>query len=178
VDDPDRVVSLARSVEELQALVPALVTAASIAASRGDAVLVRSLLEEFDSATLGVADEYRGSKLAEVARTSVAVGAWDLLERIVSTTETRSPRDSLQLETAKAVLAEAQGGGDAAERYRRAAEGWRSFGVPYEEALARIGRSRAARLAGDASDPEDELRASELLTALGVRSRPSGHLLS
>nr|MBA3737400.1 hypothetical protein [Actinomycetota bacterium] len=140
--------------------------------------LARSLLEEFDSATLGVADEYRGSKLAEVARTSVAIGAWDLLERIVSTTETRSPRDSLQLGTAKAVLAEAQGGGDAAERYRRAAEGWRSFGVPYEEALARIGRSRAARLAGDASDPEDESRASELLTALGVRPRTSGHLLS
>jgi tetratricopeptide (TPR) repeat protein len=172
VDDPDRVVSLARSVEELQALVPALVTAATIAASRGDAVLARSLLEEFHSTTLGVADEYRGAKLAEVARTSVAIGAWDLLERIVSTTETRSPRDSLQLGTAKAVLAEAQGGGDAAERYRRAAEGWRSFGVPYEEALARIGRSRAARLAGAASDPEDESRASELLTALGVRFRP------
>jgi class 3 adenylate cyclase/tetratricopeptide (TPR) repeat protein len=168
VDDPDQVLALARNVEELQALVPALVMGASVAAFRGDRATARSLLEAFDSATQGVAQEYRGSKLAEVARTSVAVGAEDLLERIISTTEARSPRDSLQLQTATAVLAEGRGDEDAAERYRIAADGWRSFGVPYEEALARMGRARAIGDVGDAPDPDDESRTRDLLTALGV----------
>jgi len=168
VDDPDQVIALARNVEELQALVPALVMGASVAASDGHAATARSLLEEFDSATLGVAEEYRGSKLAEVARTSVAVGASDLLARIVSTSDARSRRDSLQLRAAKAVLAEARGDGDAAERYRSAAEGWRSFGVPYEEALARRGRARVLSSSGATPEPDDETRARELFTALGV----------
>lgn len=168
VDDPDQVIALARNVEELQALVPALVMGASVAAIGGDAGAARSLLEEFDSATLGVAEEYRGSKLAEVARTSVAIGASDLLARIVSTGDARSRRDSLQLEAAKAVLAEATGDGDAAERYRSAAEGWRSFGVPYEEALARRGRARVMSPSGTTEEPDDQARARELLTTLGV----------
>jgi class 3 adenylate cyclase/tetratricopeptide (TPR) repeat protein len=169
IDDPDRVVALARNVEELQALVPALVMGATVAASRGDPVTARSLIDEFDSATRGVAQEYRGSKLAEVARTSVAVGAQDLLQRIASMTEARSTRDALQLETAEAVLAEARGAADAEERYRRAAEGWRSFGVPYEEALARLGRTRVALASGNAPDPDDEKRAQALLASLGIR---------
>jgi len=139
-----------------------------VAASRSDAATARSLLEEFDTVTRGVAEEYRDSRLADVARTSVAIGAPDLLERILSTTDARSRRDSLQLETAEAVLAEARRADDAAERFGRAAEGWRAFGVPYEEALARLGRARAARGSGDDPDPVDEARAGELLAALGV----------
>jgi hypothetical protein len=126
------------------------------------------LLEEFDVITRGVADEYRGSKLAEVARTSASVGAVDLLERIVSSTEARSRRDSLQLETASAVLAESADAPDTAERYERAARGWQAFGVPYEEALARRGQMRAARAAGVEPDPAEEARARALFMGLGV----------
>jgi class 3 adenylate cyclase/tetratricopeptide (TPR) repeat protein len=170
VDDPEQVLTIARNVEELQALAPALVMGAAVAASRSDAATTRSLLEEFDAVTRGVAEEYRGSRLAHVARTSVSIGADDLLERILSTTEARSRRDSLQLGTASAVLAEARRADDAAERFGSAAEGWLAFGVPYEEALARQGRARAIRAAGDDPDPGDEARASELLMGLGVRS--------
>jgi len=155
-------------VEELQALVPALAMGAAVAASRSDAATARSLLEEFDTVTRGVAEEYRDSRLADVARTSVAIGAHDLLDRILSTTEARSRRDSLQLETARAVLAEARRTDDAAERFGRAAESWRAFGVPYEEALARLGRARATRVAGDEPDPADEARVRDLLMSLGV----------
>jgi class 3 adenylate cyclase/tetratricopeptide (TPR) repeat protein len=168
VDDPDHVLAIARNVEELQALVPALVMGAGVAASRSDADTARSLLEEFDVVTRGVADEYRGSKLAEVARTSASIGAEDLLERIVSSSEARSRRDSLQLETASAVLAEARHDPDAAERYGRVARGWLAFGVPYEEALARQGRTRAARAAGEEPDPADEGRVRALFMNLGV----------
>jgi len=168
VDDPDQVLATARNVEELQALVPALAMGAAVAASRSDAATARSLLEEFDTVTRGVAEEYRDSRLADVARTSVAIGAHDLLDRILSTTEARSRRDSLQLETARAVLAEARRTDDAAERFGRAAESWRAFGVPYEEALARLGRARATRVAGDEPDPADEARVRDLLMSLGV----------
>jgi class 3 adenylate cyclase/tetratricopeptide (TPR) repeat protein len=168
VDDPEQVLAIARNVEELQALVPALVMGAAMAASRSDAATARSLLEEFDEVTRGVAEEYRGSRLAEVARTSVSVGADDLLEQIVSTTEAHSKRDSLQLGTAGAVLAEVRNASAAAERYGSAAAGWRSFGVPHEEALARLGRARATRAAGQEPDPADEVRTRELLMGLGV----------
>jgi len=71
-------------------------------------------------------------------------------------------RDRLRVDAARAMLAEADGEADAATAYGEVAERFRTYGDPFEEAMALLGRSR---LAGDEGARE---RAEALLARLGV----------
>jgi hypothetical protein len=73
-------------------------------------------------------------------------------------------RDRLNVLSARAVVTEAEGDlGAAAPLYAEAAEGWRAYGNPLEEAEALRGHERCG--GGSAGDGT---RAATLLASLGV----------
>ena len=154
---------LARPLEELQVLTPALVVAAQVAVADGDATVASGLLREFREKTLGVAALYRESQLAEAARAAAAIDERETLERLVADSEEWTLRDRLHVQTARATLAEMEGRiAEASTMYADLAERWRAYGAPFEEAHALAGVARC----GGRVDP----RASELFTSLGVVS--------
>jgi class 3 adenylate cyclase/tetratricopeptide (TPR) repeat protein len=164
--DPADLVRMAGLVEDLQVLTPALVAAALVAASDGDAASARGFVEEFAEATRDAAAEYRESQLAPVCRVAVASDAVDVARRLFEESRGASLRDALHVRSARAILAEADGAAEAADLYAGVAEAWNSFGNVLEEAVALLGVERllpqgdAAKLVGE--------RARELLAGLGV----------
>jgi class 3 adenylate cyclase len=164
VVDAGELVALAERIEELHALAPALVAAAAIALADGDVERAAELLETFESLTEGVAPEYRAVELARAVRLSLAAGRPDIAERLVEADGLDVLRDGLRRDAARAMLAEALGDPQSAESYATVAERLRTYGDPFEEAMALLGQ---ARLTGAA---EPQARARELLERLGVRT--------
>jgi class 3 adenylate cyclase/tetratricopeptide (TPR) repeat protein len=163
VIEPDELVRAAERLQEIHALAPALVTAAEISLTDGDAERASARLIAFGSVTEGVASEARGLELSRAVRLCLAVGRPDVAERLVAGAEPGAPRDRLRLDAARAALAEARGEQDAAAAYLRVAERLRAFGEPFEEAMALLGH---ARLTGSEVSRE---RARALLERLGIR---------
>jgi class 3 adenylate cyclase/tetratricopeptide (TPR) repeat protein len=164
VVDPDELVRDAERTQELWALAPALVAASAIALADGEAGRAVAWIEAFESATEGVAPEYRAVELVRAVRTCLGAGLPDLAERLVASAEPRVLRDRLRLDAARAMLAEARGEPGAAEAYARLAERQRAYGDPSEEAMALLGQ---ARLTG-AEEPRERARA--LFERLRVRA--------
>jgi class 3 adenylate cyclase/tetratricopeptide (TPR) repeat protein len=160
---------LGRAVEELQALAPALLIAAERSLAGGQSADALAYVEEFDRATSegDVAPSYRESRLAPLARVCGRAGDLSAIERMLGRSQGLLARDRLNLASARALVAHANGAPEAAGLYGAAGEGWRAFGVPLEEALALRG---LALVTGEPEDP----RARELLDGLGV---PAGHWL-
>jgi tetratricopeptide (TPR) repeat protein len=153
----EELLAVVRPVEELQVLAPA----------RGDLTSAAAFLEEFAELTRGVAAQYRESNLAEVVRVCTRAGRNELAGRLVDESRGVVLRDRLNVVSARASVMEA--GGDnagAAEMFAEAAEGWRAFEDPFEEAQALLGVARTA-----ADREEDRARAAELLAKLGVPER-------
>jgi hypothetical protein len=168
-DGPEALLELARPVAELHALCPALAVAAELAIADGRRPDAAAYLEEFASVTRGVAAEYRESRLASAARCCVAAGVPSTAQRLVEESKGVVRRDRLNVLSARATLAEARGDvEDAAELYAEAAEGWRQFGNPLEEAEALLGRARCA------DEPAARRRAHDLLGRLGVSTSRAG----
>jgi class 3 adenylate cyclase/tetratricopeptide (TPR) repeat protein len=171
--DADEVLAVARRLEELQGLVPALIMAAALAVAGGRNEDGVARLEELERVTSDVAPEYRASELARIVRLSIDAGAVDLAERLVEGSEPRAARDRLQQRAAEAALAEARGQEPAANAYAQVANGWRERGNPYEEALALLGQARCVGAANRAIDPGVVMaRGLELLRTLGVHDLP------
>ena len=164
--DPADLVGMARQVEDLQVLTPALVAAAIISSADGDAASARAYVEEFASATSDAASEYRESQLTPVCRVAVAADATEVARRLVEESRGASLRDGLHVRASRAVLAEADGLAEAPDLYAGVAEAWEKFGNVYEEAEALLGVERllppgnAAAMVGE--------RAREMLAGLGV----------
>jgi len=172
---PQDMLSLAPALEEMQVRAPALAAAAELAVAGGDEDLARRCLEEFELVTRGVASQYREARLAPVARACAAVGEVALIEKMIAGSQGLVRRDRLNVASALATLAEARGDAEqAAALYADAAEGWRAFGVPFEEAMALLGRSRCLAATGSATPAPgvdaDERRARDLLERLGASS--------
>lgn len=184
-DRPRELVELARPTEEIQAIAPALVAAAVLAEAAGDAREARSFLGQFEEVTREVAGEYRTTHLAEVVRACAAVGELDLADRLVQESRSVTPRDRLNVDASRAVVAEARGDAGAAEhRYAEAAEGWRTFGCPREEGEALLGRARCLLGLGPGDEALPALDAARelflrlgasLLVARADAVRTSGH---
>jgi class 3 adenylate cyclase/tetratricopeptide (TPR) repeat protein len=162
VEDAGAVLALAERTEELAAQAPALSAAAAVAFADGDVDLAVERLEAFASRTEGVAPEYRHLDLLRTVRLSIAAGRRDLAEGLVASSEPSAMRDRLRVDAARAMLAEADGDPDAATAYGEVAERLRTYGDPFEEAMALLGR---ARLAGD---EDARSRGEALLAGLGV----------
>jgi len=162
-DPPGELVALARQVEELHALAPALAVAAELAVAEEDATNAAAFVEEFDGVTRDAAPQYRESHLAGVARTCVRIGRDDLVRSMLTRSRGLVRRDRLNVLSATAVL------DDAVDTAAAAAGGWAAFGSPYEEAMALLGLARCRQATGDASGAErDRADAEALLRPLGV----------
>jgi class 3 adenylate cyclase/tetratricopeptide (TPR) repeat protein len=166
--DAGEILALAEPLGELQVLAPALMVAAQLTLT--DHELERSVgyLTQFAETTRDVAETYRESLLGQVARIGVAVGEVDLVADLVAISGGRTPREDLNVCSAAATVAEARRELAVAERvYADVAEGWRSYGNPFELAMSLLGRARCADgLGGEDAAFGGEAR--EILGTLGV----------
>ncbi|HEV8564344.1 MAG TPA: adenylate/guanylate cyclase domain-containing protein [Actinomycetota bacterium] len=160
---------VARSLEELNELVMTLILAASVAVDDGDRDAAARCLREFRDATRDVASYYRESHLAQVVRLCVSCGEHGLAEDLVASAAGLLARDRRSIIAARAVVAEAAGDPEGAERlHAEAAESWRTYEWPFEEAMALVGRARCLDSLGRAPQAEPHRRrANEILAALG-----------
>jgi hypothetical protein len=162
------ILDLARPIDELQAVSPALVVAAIAACVRGDAASAGGFLEEFSEVTRDAAMEWRMSQLAEIVRLALWAGRDDLVADLTAGGEDRlTLRGALNLLSARATVEEARGRtAEAGVLFDEAARRWREYSNPLEEAYALLGRARCSSDAAAAAD--DRARAAELLTSLGA----------
>jgi ATP/maltotriose-dependent transcriptional regulator MalT len=172
----ERLLPLARTIEDLQILAPALVSAALLEVASGghDEALAR--LREFDELTEGGPAEYREIQAPEVARVAIAAGDPSVAASIVGDRDVHSHRVRLAVASGRALLAEAAGDTKAAESaFAEAAAGWDAFGVPLETAYALAGRARCLRALGreDEAGPVASVAAAGF-AGLGIGIHPGG----
>jgi class 3 adenylate cyclase/tetratricopeptide (TPR) repeat protein len=166
-----KVLPRARAIDDLQQLVPALVSAALVEHASGDRAAALSLIEEAARTTAERAGGRRflGQYLADMVR--IAAGPAPALARdLVADAETTATRYRLTAATAHAVLTEATGEPErAAAGYAEAAAGWNAYGQALEHALALLGQGRCLAQLGR-PDARSVLRvAHHHLTTLGAR---------
>ncbi len=166
------ILDMARPIDELQALSPALVVGAITACVRGDVAAAGRFLEEFTEVTRDAAREWRMSQLAEIVRLALWAGRDDLVADLTAGGEDRATlRGALNLLSARATVEEARGGiAEAGALFGEAARRWNDYANPLEEAYALLGRARCASDAAAAVD--DRARAAELLASLGAVAIP------
>jgi hypothetical protein len=153
---------VARQIEDLQVLAPALLAAILASSSTGDDARDRSLAEEFDVATADGPVVYREVYLPEIVRSLVAADAVELAERVVGDRPAYVRRPQLAVATARAALAAARGDTEGAvASFREVAEGWRTWGGRFEAAHAREAITRL--------HPDDDGADTAVLDRLGVR---------
>jgi class 3 adenylate cyclase/tetratricopeptide (TPR) repeat protein len=167
---PVDILSLARPMDEMQVLVPALVVASEFADATGDRDTVLMLLAEFEEVTRDVAAEYRESHLTGIVRRCISAGARDLAERLVEQSHGRTKRDRLNVNAARAALDEAAGGIDEATAgYLTAESAWEGYEYPLERAFATAGAARClASLGRDDESRAASDRSASTFDALGV----------
>jgi tetratricopeptide (TPR) repeat protein len=168
----DAILGVARPIDELQALSPALVVGALAACVRGEAALAGRFLEEFTEVTRDAAMEWRMSQLAEIVRLAIWAGRGDLVAELRAGADDRATlRGALNDLSARAAIAE-EGGQTAAAGalFDEAARRWGDYANPLEEAYALLGRARCATGAAPAAD--DRARAGELLASLRAVAIP------
>ena len=158
--DIEGLLARARGMGELQVLAPALALAAQAAARRGDVTRAAELVREFESATAGRAVMYRSESAPAVVRVAVSVGANDVARELVERSEPATMRDELFIDTAAAVLREAEGVSDAAA-WTSLEERWHDYGDVFE-------RAEAALALGRTGDQAAASRGHAALEGLGM----------
>jgi hypothetical protein len=166
-----RVLPRAREIDDLQQLVPALVTSALVERASGRDAAALALVEEAAAITAERAGGRRflGQHLADMVR--IAAGPAPALARdLLAAAEPTATRYRLAATTAAAALAEAGGDpGTAAAGYAEAAAGWTAYTQVLERALALLGRGRCLTTMGDPEAAEVLRVAADQLTSLGAR---------
>ena len=161
----------ARKIDDLQVLVPALVTAAMLHQATGQSAAALALAAEADRVTRerDGGHWYRGQHLADLARVAAATpGGRPLAEALAGGGQVYA-RHRLGAVTAEAVLAEADGDLErAAALHDRAADGWRRFGHLPEEGQALLGAGRCLRRLGRPQATARLEAARDLLGRLGA----------
>jgi hypothetical protein len=161
----------ARAVGYGEFLAPALVIGAEVALATGDPQLSRSFVDEFVEATASN-PEYWRIFLPVAVRVLVAGGATEEASRILAAGfDPNSRRLRLSMTTARAIVEEARGELEAADRdFREVADHWEEYGFTLEEARTRTGLARCLVGLGRLDEAAMEIaRARELLEPLGAR---------
>jgi len=129
----------ARSIDDLQLLVPALATAAAVEQAARAPTAASALVEE----VLGVVGDrdgggwYLGQQVTDLVRVCVAVGRRAAAAALAAQANDGVARNRHGLLAARATLAEADGAlEEAARRYDEAAARWAEFGHQLERARA------------------------------------------
>jgi tetratricopeptide (TPR) repeat protein len=161
---------VARQIEDLQVLAPALLVAVVTHARIGDRDRAVALAGEFDEATADGPTEYHELYLPEIVRALVAATHVDLAERIVGDRPVFVRRTRLAVASSRAVLADARGDLDGAENaFREASQGWEAWGGRFEQAHALAGLARVLEgLGRDEEATAPSARAATALEQLGV----------
>ena len=153
-----------------------LVAAAGIHATRGDEGRAARLLErcgtERHLGPWGAACEgYRYGVIAWGVALALRLGRGALARRLAAEAGALTRADRLAAAAVAALMMEADGArADAASAFGQTAEGWRRFGVPFEEALALLGQGRCLVALGRAPDAAEPLAAArEIFARLGAR---------
>jgi len=161
----------ARSIEDLQLLVPALATAAAVEQAAGGHMAARALVEE----VLRVVGErggggwYLGQQIADLVRVCVAVGQRAAGKALAAQAHDGVARNRHGLLAARAALAEADGAlEEAARRYDEAAARWGDFGQRLERARALVGAGRCLVAVGRPEDRDRLQSAGRLLATLNA----------
>jgi hypothetical protein len=161
----------ARSIGDLQVLVPALTTAALVEYHRDEPLSALGLIEELAEATRDV-DAFQAIEVVDAVRICASAGAVDFGEALLRAAETgMPPRRHCHLETGQALLSEARGELQAASSlYAKAAEGWTELGHVLERGLALLGLGRCELGLGRANEAAASLtEARAVFAELGAR---------
>jgi tetratricopeptide (TPR) repeat protein len=134
----------ARELRDPQDLGPALAAGAALRLALNDPQGAAELIEELERVTRGRDPSQRVHELPHAARVCLVAGTINVAEALVPSRGAPTyARARLCLLSARATIAEAHGEHvAAAEVYAAAADGWRTFGNPLEEAHAHVGRGR------------------------------------
>jgi tetratricopeptide (TPR) repeat protein len=170
VELAERFAPVARQIEDLQVLAPALVVAVAAHAAAGDTARSVAFAEEFDAATGRGPTEYRELYLPEVVRALVAVGRPDLATGIVGDRPVHVRRTRLAVASSHALLAEARGELEsAAASFRELASGWEAWGGRFEQAHALAGLARSLEATGETEEAATAATKAEgIFDQLGV----------
>ena len=160
VGDVDDILARARAVEELQVLAPALALAARAAVAAGDPARAVALAKEFDAATRGKASMYRSESVAAVSRVAIAAGATEVARALVAGSEPVTMRDELFVDTAAAIVREADGVSDPAA--------WATLETRWQEYGGLFERAQAALALGRTGDRAAAARGQRALGGLGI----------
>ncbi len=158
-----------RILRRAEFLGPALTIGAALELRRGHEGMALDLVEEFLVATsehLG----FRQLYVADAVRVMVACGMTDRADGLIrEEPPPRNLRCRLALETARAVVDEAQGRfAEAARAYASVAAAWRSYGSIPEQGLALLGEGRSRQASGEAGATEPLRLARDGFRALGA----------
>ena len=173
----------AREIGDQQVLVPVLAVAALTEhALDNDGTALEYVSEAYDATT--EAAWQRAVHLTDLAHVARSAEDVSLGEQLLEGIELAPLRHGLAALSSRAKLAEASGNiAEAADLYRQAAEGWRTYGCTLEEghALAGAGRCLLSVAPVDAMEPLlqarrlfEELRATPLLAEVAQLVEQSG----
>jgi class 3 adenylate cyclase/tetratricopeptide (TPR) repeat protein len=155
----------------LEGLVPTLAATVTLSVAIGDTAGALSLVEEYEhvlSPTAPASGYWGWCYLADIVRACIALGEIEQARRLAEAAEPALWRHQLELQSAKAAIAEATGDAAAVQFYAQAAVGWQEYGHVLEQGLALLGLGRCRRRAShpDASAPLLAARAA--FTKLGA----------
>lgn len=164
----ERALPLARQIEDLQVLAPALTVGALVEAGTGNAEASMTLIREFDLATADAPAEYREIQLPEAVEAAIASGHADEAERLLHARTLYTPRTEMAVDVCRARIAEARGD------WRRAATDFGAlvevcarWGGLLEKAHALAGQARCLEALGEDAERQ-RAQASALCGRLGI----------
>ena len=165
-----KLAAAARVTGQPAMLAMAVAAATNVMLAAGETTQAIMLLEELDGTGGTRDDPYYAAQLPDLVRYSLAVGASELADRLVTGVEPRTPLQRNALAASRAAIKEvANDRAGAAAAYAEAAMRWREFGDIPELAYALLGRGRCLRFLG-ACDAQTYLsEASELFGSMGYR---------
>ena len=169
----ERFAPVARQIEDLQVLAPAMVVAVAAHAAAGDVARSVAFAEEFDAATGRGPTEYRELYLPEVVRALLTAGGSDLATSIVGDRPVHVRRTRLAVASSHALLTEARGDAEAAAaRFGSLAPDWEAWGGRFEQAHALAGLARSLDVTGRAEEAATvATKADVIFDRLGVARR-------
>jgi class 3 adenylate cyclase/tetratricopeptide (TPR) repeat protein len=153
----------------LQELLPTLAVAITLSLADGNATETLHLVEEYERALAPAAPAswYWGwTHLAGIVRACAALGELDRARRLADAAEPMVRRHRLQVQTAKAVIAEAADDPAAEQLYAEAASGWKEYGHVLEHGLALLGLGRCRHRAGHPDSTSPLLAARAIVARL------------
>ena len=163
---------VARRIGDPQVLVPALTAVAVVAYGVGDSSGALAAIEEVEALTRESPDWTRLLHALPLLRICIEVGELELGERLCDRHDPSGTRTENVAAAGRAAIAEARGASaEAGKLYADAAERWRAYQMPFEQAHALLGHWRST--GDDSSLRKPALCSRDLVRCLSGDSEES-----